>query len=227
MATLLFLIPLTAVAVSGNFSDSGGGEYWCNVYVESTTAGYSFKSLTGKDESTAMNDFRGVQSEHNGTISTEHPTIKFKFRYNNSLGGDFEYKRSKQDLYVMTRDGNLHKIGYYQEYNWTLHQTDYQYGVLKSGSHDDNWMEVYYSPSEAGIEQVKAFQIESDAYYHEDNVFESDYDIQIHARYLRDLTMDIPKAHEPTLTWTSPTKLKIEADNNFLPVKIGNGVDNY
>lgn len=59
LATLLFLIPLTAGAISGNFSDSGGGEYWCNVYVESTTAGYSFKSLTGKDESTAMNEFRG------------------------------------------------------------------------------------------------------------------------------------------------------------------------
>ena len=59
LATLLFFIPLTTSAVSGNFSDSGGGEYWCNVCVESTTAGHSFKSLTGKDESKAMNDFRG------------------------------------------------------------------------------------------------------------------------------------------------------------------------
>ena len=108
---MLLLCSLAASAISGNFSDAGGGEYWCNVYVHATTAGKSYKSLTGEDENAAMQKFRGFESEHDGTLSTQYSTIKMRFRYHYNQGGDFEYEGSEQEFYVMTRDGQLHKIG--------------------------------------------------------------------------------------------------------------------
>ena len=226
VATLL-VCPVCASAISGNYDDPGGGQYWCNVYVNYTSYGKSYKSLTGDDEDTAMNNFRGFESEHSGTISTEYPTIKFKIRYHYKQSKDFEYKKTEQQFYVMTRDGKLHKIGHYQNYSWTLTQTDYTYGVLKSGSHDDNWLSIYYAPNEAGVSDVVAFQIESHTDYLQDNAFSSDNEIQITARYLRDLKMDLSPAHEASVAWTAPGMLKVSADNSWLPQNIGNGVDNF
>ena len=72
----MLLLPLAANAIQGNYPDAGGGEYLCNVFVENITPGYSFNQLTDKNENTFLNEFRGFESEHNGTISTEFPTIK-------------------------------------------------------------------------------------------------------------------------------------------------------
>lgn len=55
----LMMLPVMAHAVSGNYSDAGGGTYWCNVYVSSVSDGKSYGWCTGKDEATEMNNFRG------------------------------------------------------------------------------------------------------------------------------------------------------------------------
>ena len=53
LATTLILLvvmlnaPLTGHAISGNYPDSGGGQYWCNVEVATTSAGKSYGWLTG------------------------------------------------------------------------------------------------------------------------------------------------------------------------------------
>ena len=87
----------------------GGGQYWGKVEVATTSAGKSYGWLTGDDPNAAMNSFRGFESEHNGTISTEYPTIKIKVRYHNKQSKDFEYKSPKQDFRVITRDGTVNK----------------------------------------------------------------------------------------------------------------------
>ena len=226
IATLL-VVPQSASAISGNFSDAGGGEYWCNVYVHATTAGKSYKSLTGEDENAAMQKFRGFESEHDGTLSTQYSTIKMRFRYHYNQGGDFEYEGSEQEFYVMTRDGQLHKIGEFGKNAPSMKQTDYTYGVLKVEGYDGAMMTIRYAPSTEAINNVTAFQIENDSYYYEDNWLSADNDIQIHARYLRGLNMNFSRVREATVTWTAPSKVKIEADNSWLPQTIGNGVQDF
>ncbi len=227
MFVAMVMTPLAASALSGHYDDPGGGQYWCKVWVYSTTAGKSFQSLTGESEDAAMGKMRGFKSEHNGTISTEYPTIKFWLHYHHAQGGDFEYNSSKTRFYVMTRDGLLHKIGELPRYSWNLTQTDYTYGVLQLEGHDSNWMSVRYAPSSQGIASVTAFQIENESYYHEDNFLSSDNDITISSIYLRGLTMDISKAHEASVKWISPTKVKVEADNSWLPEEIGKGMQDF
>ena len=223
----MLLLPRAGHAISGYYSDTGGGQYWCNVEVATTSAGKSYGWLTGDDPNTAMNSFRGFESEHDGTISTAYPTIKFKIRYHNKQSKDFEYKSSKQDFRVITHDGVVHTIGYYQRYSWTLTQTDYTYGVLKSGSHDDNWITVHFAPNEKGIADVKAFEIDGYSYYHQSNALHQDYDLSIHYQYTRELTMNVSAAREVAVKWTAPGWLKVSADNSWLPEKIGNGVENF
>ncbi len=182
---VMLLPPQVARAISGYYNDAGGGQYWCNVWVERTTDGKSFKSLTGEDENAAMEKFRGFISERNGVLSNEYPTIKMRIHFHHAQGNDFKYNSSKHDFYVMTRDGVLHKIGKLPRYSWNVTQTDFTYGVIKMGSHDSNWFYIHYTPSSEGIKEVTAFQIEGDSYYHEDHFLTSDYDIQISVRYLR------------------------------------------
>lgn len=65
--------PTAAYAISGNFTDPGGGEYWCNVYVSHVSDGKSYSWCTGLDETAEMNNFRGFESEFDATASIEHP----------------------------------------------------------------------------------------------------------------------------------------------------------
>lgn len=37
LAAVMLSSPLAASAIMGNYSDPGGGEYWCNVFVQSAT----------------------------------------------------------------------------------------------------------------------------------------------------------------------------------------------
>lgn len=46
----MLLTPLAASAISGHYSDPGGGQYWCNVYVNYTSWGQSYTTLTGDNE---------------------------------------------------------------------------------------------------------------------------------------------------------------------------------
>ena len=62
---VMLLLPMTIHAVSGYYSDPGGGRYWCNVYVKYVSNGKSYSWCTGNDENTEMNNFRGFESEHN------------------------------------------------------------------------------------------------------------------------------------------------------------------
>ena len=41
--------PMSMFAISGYFSDPGGGSYWCNVYVATVSHGKSYSWCTGID----------------------------------------------------------------------------------------------------------------------------------------------------------------------------------
>ena len=225
IATML-LSPLAASAISGNYSDPGGGTYWCNVYVAYVSDGKSYSWCTGKGEDAEMNNFRGFESEHNGAVSAEYPTIKIKFRYHYPQAKDFERNGSKQEFYVMTRGGALHKIGEWPK-GGNFKQTDYTYGVIGEGNMDGTWLSFRYTPNQAGIENVTAIQIENDTYYHQDNFWHSDYDFTIHARYLRGVSMEFEKCRDANVEWDSPDKIKVTAENSWLPSSLGNNVSNF
>ena len=76
----MLLCTMTASAISGNYSDGGGGTYWCNVYVHDVAASKSYGWCTGDSEDAKMNEFRYFWSS--SKISTENPTFYGEFRYN-------------------------------------------------------------------------------------------------------------------------------------------------
>ncbi|MBR1935641.1 MAG: hypothetical protein IJ835_06285 [Muribaculaceae bacterium] len=55
-------MPTAARAITGYFDDSGGGRYWCNVYVASVSSGKSYSWCTGDDEDRMMDRFREFSS---------------------------------------------------------------------------------------------------------------------------------------------------------------------
>ena len=226
LAAVLLLLPATAKAISGYYPDDGGGEYWCNVYVSYVSSGKSYSWCTGMGEDSEMNNFRGFVSEHDGKITTEYPTILMKFRYHRNQAKSFKYDGSSQEIYVMVHGGALYKIGEWARHvdNWT--QTDFTYGTIDMYMSDD-WFYVRYAPNEHGLKDVVAIQVENETYYHQSNLLHSDYDFRIHARYLRGIEMDLSKAREATLEWKEPGKMKISADNSYLPSQIGNNVENF
>ena len=50
LLTTMLLSPLAAHAISGQFSDPGGGTYMCNIYVAEVCCGKSYQWCTGIDE---------------------------------------------------------------------------------------------------------------------------------------------------------------------------------
>ena len=224
---VIICIPQDAVAISGDFSDDGGGNYWCNVYVSYTSKSKSYSWLTGDGEDGAMQSFRGFQSEHDGKISTQYPTINIRFRYHHKQSKDFKYNGSSQDIYVMVHGGALRHIASWAKGGSNWNQTDFTYGVIGDFTLDGEWASFRYTPNETGLKNVVAIQIENETYYHQSNFWHCDYDLQIHARYLRGITMDISQAKEPSMEWIAPNKVKLSADNSFLPSSIGNGVSSF
>ena len=206
LAVMIFM-SLSAHAVSDSYSDGGGGTYWCNVYVSSVSDGKSYGWCTGKDETAEMNNFRGFQSEHNGVMSLENPTIQVKFRYHYPQAKSYNKDGSTQDIYVKTRDGALHKIA-----NWGRHavswtQTDYTWGVVGDVKLEDEWFSFRYAPNGQGVRDVVGIQIENETYYHQDNLF-TDYYFQVHARYLKDVTMDFAECKAARVECLSLQKLE-------------------
>ena len=228
LASVLLLMPTTAHAITGYFTDPGGGQYWCNVYVASVSDGKSYSWCTSTDETEAMNNFRGFESEHDGKLSIQYPSIKIKFKYHNSQPSGFNRDGSQQYFYVMTRDGVLHQIGEWPK-GGNFKQTDYTYGVLGEGTMDDTWVSFRYTPNKKGFDNVTAIQIENDTYYKQDHFWfwQTDYSFTIHSRYLRGISMDFEKCRDANLDWTAPTKVKVTANNNWLPTNMGNNVSNF
>lgn len=226
---MAMLLPsLSSHAISGHYNDPGGGTYWCNVYVASVSHGKSYSWCTGIDENTGMNNFRGFESEHDGKLSIQYPTIKIKFRYHYGQPKGYDRNGSSQSFYVMTRTGTLYKIGEWPK-GGNFTQTDYTYGVIGEGEMANDWMSFRYTPNQKGLDNVTAIQIENDTYYKQDNFWpwETDYSFTIHARYLRGLEMDFAKCRAANVAWNSPNKVKVTADNSWLPSSLGNNVSNF
>lgn len=226
LVAVVLLLPTRAQAISGRYTDAGGGDYWYDVYVHAVTNGKSYSWCTGNGEDAEMSHFRGFESEHNGTMSVEYPTIQIKFRYHYPQDKDFEYDGSSQEIYVMTRDGSLHKIAEWRRRadNWS--QTNFTYGVVGDVKMENNFFIFRYAPNERGLAEVAAIQIENNTHYHQNNWF-SDYYFQIHARYLKDVSMDFAKCKEPDIEWTNPSRVELTADNSWLPSTIGKNVNNF
>ena len=223
MATLLLLCPLAANAISGDYPDPGGGKYWCNVYVPWVSDGKSYGWCTGDDENTKMDEFRGFECENNGKVTTENPWVFFKFRYNKEQSKNYDYRSSDQHIYVVTHDGKKHVIGEAHN-NWA--QVDNSWGLV-NGSWDGEWFHVRFAPNERGIREVASIQVESTSFFLQDNVFYH-YSFYIRARYLKDIDFsEMSRAREAKIEWPAPGKVKVSADNSWLPPKIGNGVTNF
>ena len=224
LTAIMLLVPLSGWAISGTFSDPGGGTYWGNVYVSSISSGKSYGWCTGDSEDAKMNEFRGFECSNNGKVTTQNPWFFFKFRYNKKQSKDYNYKSSTQDIYVMLHDGTLHKI-LSAGSSWS--QTDKSWGLVNC-SWDGEWFYVRFAPNERGIREVGAMQVESSSYYYQSNFWHSDYWFYIHARYLKGIDFgDMSRAREAKIEWTAPDKVKVSADNSWLPSSIGNGVFNF
>ena len=155
LLAVLLLWPGAAGAISGSYPDPGGGSYWCNVYVADVSSGKSYEWATGIKEDTGMNNFRGFECEHGGELSTQYPTVMVKFRYHHGQPNGFDRNGSKQQFYVMTRDGMLHQIGEWPR-GGKFTQTDYTYGVIGNGNMDGTWLSFRYAPNQAGLDNVVA-----------------------------------------------------------------------
>ena len=226
LATML-LAPLTVYGVSGDFSDAGGGTYWCNVYVASVSSGKSYSWCTGDGEEGAMENFRGFESEHNGKITTEFPGINISFRYHRNQSKDFEYDGSRQEIYVVLRNGTSVKIAEWirRGPNWS--QTDFTYGIVGDVKMEGDMFKFRYVPNEQGIKSVESIKIENETFYHQSNFWHRNYDFSIHSTYQKKIGFELTKSAEPQLEWAAPGKLKVKADNSGLPKTIGNGVNNF
>lgn len=215
---------LTASAISGDYSDPGGGTYWCNVYVHDIAASKSYSWCTGDSEDGKMNEFRGFECLNNGKVTTQNPWIFFKFRYNKGQSKDYKYKSSTQMIYVMLHDGTLHKI---LDAGSSWSQTDKSWGLVNC-SWDGEWFYVRFAPNERGMREVGAIQVESDSYFYQSNFWHRDYWFYIHARYLKGIDFsEMSRAHEAKIEWNKPGKVKVSADNSWLPSQIGNAVSNF
>ena len=215
---------MTASAISGDYSDPGGGTYWCNVYVHDVAASKSYGWCTGDGEDGKMNEFRGFECSNGGKVTTQNPWMFFKFRYNKGQSKDYKYKSSNQQVYVMLKDGTLHQI-VDAAASWS--QTDKTWGLVNC-SWDGEWFYVRYAPNDRGMQEVGALQVESDSYYYQSNFWHRDYWFYIHARYLKGIDFgDMSRAREAKIEWTAPDKVKVSADNSWLPSQIGNGVSNF
>ena len=228
LITTMLLSPLAARAISGHYSDPGGGSYWCNIYVAEVSHGKSYSWCTGIDEDTGMNNFRGFETDNGGELSTEFPTVLIKYRYHYSQPKGYDRNGSDQSFYVMTRSGALKKIGEWPK-GGNFTQTDYTYGVIGDGTMDGTWLSFRYAPNQAGLENVVAIQIENDTYYKQDHfwAWETDYSFTIHMRYLKGLEMDFEKCREANVAWNSPGKVTVSADNSWLPEEYGLLVYNF
>ena len=222
LLTTMLLSPLAAHAISGQFSDPGGGTYMCNIYVAEVCCGKSYQWCTGIDEDTGMNNFRGFESQRGGKLSIEHPTINIKFRYHYGQPNGFGRNGSKQSFHVITKDGVLHKIGEWPK-GGNFTQTDNTYGVIGDGNMDGTWMSFRYAPTQVALEEVVAIQIENDTYYKQDHTFawEEDHKFTIHSRYRKDLQMEFKECEDATVEWIAPNKVKVTADNTWLPEDMG------
>ena len=218
------LLAFGASAINGTYSDPGGGTYWCNVYVHDVGHGKSYGWCTGDSEDAKMNEFRGFECSNNGKVTTQNPWVYFKFRYNKKQSKDYDYKGSSQEVYVMLHDGSLHKI---LEATSSWSQTDKSWGLVNC-SWDGEWFYVRYAPNERGMREVGALQVESDSKYYQSNFWHSDYWFFVRARYLKGIDFsDMSRAREAKIEWTAPDKVKVSADNSWLPSSIGNGVTNF
>ncbi len=219
----MLLSQLAAYGINGTYSDPGGGTYWCNVYVHDIAASKSYGWCTGDSEDGKMNEFREFTSEAGGKISTERPTFCASFRYNKKQSKDYDYKGSEQQIYVMTHDGLLHKI-YDAPRNSNGTQTDYTYGVI-TASWNGEIFTFRIALNERGLKDVTAVQVESDSYFYQSNFWHRDYWFYIHARYLKGIDKNLSLAHEAKVDWIAPNKIKVSADNSWLPSSIGQPTD--
>lgn len=130
LITTMLLSPLAAHAISGYYTDPGGGQYWCNVFVANVSDSKSYSWCTGDDEDASMNLFRGFECEHDGKVTTENPTLNVKYRYHRPQSKDYNYNGSDHEIYVMVHGGGLYKILEWKSgaANWT--QTDFSFGVV-------------------------------------------------------------------------------------------------
>ena len=215
---------LTAQAISGTYNDPGGGTYWGNIYVHDIAASKSYGWCTGDGEDGKMEEFRGFECSNNGKVTAQNPWVFIKFRYNKKQSKDYDYQNSQQQIFVVLHNGDKYGIAEANS-NWT--QTDKRWGLVNC-SWDGEWFYFRFAPNERGIREVKAIQVESDSYYYQKNFWHRDYWFYIHARYLKDIDFsDLARAREAKIDWNKPGKVKVSADNNWLPSQLGNNVTNF
>lgn len=168
------MLPLSASAIRGTYSDPGGGTYKGDVYVHDIAAGKSYGWCTGDDENTKMEEFRGFECENNGKVTTQNPWIFIKFRYHKTQSKRFNFKSSTQKIYVKLKSGMLQQIAEANfpedkdKRSWS--QWNKSWGLI-SCSWDDEWCYFRFAPNELAIKEVTGLEVNNDTQYHQTNYF--------------------------------------------------------
>ena len=221
---VIMLLPMTAQALNGWYSDAGGGEYMADISVTQVGSAYSYSDLTGLDEETTMEEFRGFESEHDGQITTEYPTFFMKFRIHRDQPSGYGYQNNFTEIYVSTWSGTQ-KIAEWNRdaSSWT--QTDDTYGAINMSRQGD-WICVRFAPNNNADNKVYALFVMTWTEYRHPSQSWRRY--TIHAEYLKFIGMNNrSRAREAQVEWSAPGKVKLTADNSWLPSSIGNSVNNF
>ena len=128
---------------------------------------------------------------------------------------------------MVDKGGVLHQIASWPVDAEACSVTDASYGTISDIKKENDHITFRFAPNDLGLKEVTALQIETESRYYQSNVFVSDYEFTIHARYLRGVTMDLTVAHNASLNWVEPGKVTVSADNGWLPSDIGKNVDDF
>lgn len=225
------MLPLSASAIRGTYSDPGGGTYKGDVYVHDIAAGKSYGWCTGDDENAKMEEFRGFECENNGKVTTQNPWIFIKFRYHKTQSKRFNFKSSTQKIYVKLKSGMLQQIAEANfpedkdKRSWS--QWNKSWGLI-SCSWDDEWCYFRFAPNELAIKEVTGLEVNNDTQYHQTNYFWDPYWFYIRANYFKSIDFsEMSQAREAKIDWAAPGTVKVSADNSWLELPIGNNVTNF
>ncbi len=227
VATVVSLLPLSSSAITGQGDDAGGGTYKYDVHVAYVSSGKSYSWCTGDGEDASMERFRDFSTEHNATISTSNPTLFVNFRYHYPQSKEYNYNGSTQQVYVITRDGFKHKIADKLNGQNNFNQLETTFGYISNATVTDDHISFRFAPNLRGVKEIQSIVVDNLTDYHQSNFWHSDYDFSIRATYTKDVTFELSQAHEASVEWVSPGKVKISADNSWLPETMGSNTESF
>lgn len=218
----MICLPQLSYAVSGDYTDNGGGRYHADVYCYRTTDNMSYEWCTGENGNDAMGKFIGFESENGAVATTARPGIKLSFRCHYPQANDWDFEDTEYWVYVYMADGSWKKIGHKGLDSVRLVNDEPAYATLVSPSISDRGNEKWGSfrmfLNQKSIDRnIKSIVVIGFAYYHQDNFWSKDRNMVIYYRYDKDITMDYTSVPEPAMTWSKPGLVQLTMDHSAVP----------